>query len=1084
MPGIPLGHARRRGTVPIKKPQLEDVWHRSLYVLGLQEMNAPPPPEAEAEAEAESSTPAVPDLETASPIVSLTETSNTSLPAMPQKRIVFDDLPIETKKEIFKHATSHDLITLSLVSKLFRDLAAERIYRNFHILFPDEDDPSNDYPYDCLAGGLETFATSDYNYGQYLKEFIVETESGGTKGTTACSAYTNELSCGKFMNTLLLLTIRQAKTLERFQWDIRVELSRPVWRELHKIETLKHLHVRMQTGRSVYQPLAPLPNSVLPPAPGQTDSAMPGSLLHPLPPILPVPAGSANSFPFGVQIAKIYLQPPIGKLETKTPPTFSNFKLLRTLTVVDMDSLEYLDELKECIQNSSTTLRSLKLSFSDALINSSRKPLPDPQSDDDSDQEDEFGQIIPPGHPPPNPALGASDPNGPLKILKAQEEKKRQEAALAKILGVEHAAPIPKPKLPSTPKTEPEKPKVEEDPKRRFIRNLAPVAAKLMGHVKAAGNISDQAKETLAMIEKAAKLYLEATENKADATEEKTDNAPVSVGSSTTKSTPDSSSASTDGVEDAAIMTGAVGDEEPGLFDKPEETKVNPDVSNPEDFDVEGPEGGELIMEAPEAGVEITGNEAVAPDTAAPEVLRNETAAIGPETELLSLLDGLDDQKIGGLDEQKRAELWKVLIKHRQMVSIVVEMEQEGHAWAVKVKEFTARLESGAIVSDTEKKMVIEANAAIQMISQKVAQLSGSMNTVREHLDELKCRLRVPGALDSAMTEYVRNTRGLTLEALSIYMIPTKASVLSKGVDLHVLQSITLLNVGTQSPFWNLLGRENKLSPLPLHKIHTDNVTLPFLLCLSQLGRITELILMERISKDRVESNALKSTVTMDQIRKMVLKKHAPTIRILVIRNDTISMDWGLNIKTAMLLCERAKNLEELGCSMSIRPIHTILQYMSDLPSLRVLHMISLHNPEDQCTWAFREFRKFIVDALCHTPAMNLEYIALDQAVDRLVRRKPMPKPKTTKADKKGKGKEMNWTSAKALAELVMGTTAVANSTTGVWTENGKYDFPDSSDDEDGIVKTGLRVEIIDGIRFSDVVDVRIFERDVLTGKL
>ena len=85
-------------------------------------------------------------------------------------------------------------------------------------------------------------------------------------------------------------------------------------------------------------------------------------------------------------------------------------------------------------------------------------------------------------------------------------------------------------------------------------------------------------------------------------------------------------------------------------------------------------------------------------------------------------------------------------------------------------------------------------------------------------------------------------------------------------------------------------------------------------------------------------------------------------------------------------------------------------------------------------------------------------------------------------ADKKGKGKEANWTSAKALAELVMGSAAVA--TSGGWNEESKYDFPDSSDDEDGIVKTGLRVETIDGIRFSDVLDVRIFERDILTGKL
>ncbi|KAG4435478.1 hypothetical protein IFR05_009050 [Cadophora sp. M221] len=1065
MPGIPPVHSRRRGTTPIKNPQLDDVWHRSLYVLGLQELNAPMP------SSAQSSSSATSFSTMASPIASPTPAQAPTEPDVPSKKLTFSDLPLETKKEIFKHTSAPDLIALALVSKQFRDLAAERIYRSFQILFPDEDDLSNDYPFDSLARGLDTFATSDYNYGQYLKELIMITQSGGVKGEMSYRDHLNNLSCGKFMNTLLLLTLRQAKSLERFQWDIRVELSHPVWKELHKIKALKHLHVRMQLGPSTYQPLPPLPNSILPPAPGEVDSSIPGSILHPLPPILPVPAGSPNSFPFGNQIAKIYLQPPGAKVETKAPPTFSNFNDLKTLTVLDMDTLDYLDELKDCIRNSSSTLSSLKLSFSDALMNRSRKPPPDPQSDDDSDQEDEFGQLIPPaGIPPPNPALGAADPNGPSKILKAQEEKKQQEAALGKIFGLENVAPKPKPQLPVAPKTEIEKSKPEEDPKRRFIRNLAPVAAKLMGHVKPGSDISAEGKETLAMIEKAALMYLEATEKKAE-------KAPASVGSSTAKATPASSSASTDGVEDA-IMTGAAA-EEPGLFDKPEDKKPKErsDISNPDDIDIEAPEGSELIVEPETSAPEVTPDEPSAVSNP-PAVIFDEpvvSEAVVPSTAIT--VKELED--LPGLDEQGRAELFEVLEQHADMVSTVVAMEQEGDMWAEKVEAFTTKLESGATISEAEKKMVMDARAAIQGVAQRVSQLSIGMNIVSEHLLELKERSRGKAYLDSAMSEYVRTTRGLTLNALSIYMIPIKASVLSRAVDLNVLQSITLLNVGPQSPFWNLLARENKLAPLPLHKVHTDNVTMAFLLCLSQLDKLTELVLMERPSKDRVESSALKSTVTIEQIRKMVLKKHASTLKVLVVRNDTISLDWGFNIKTAMLLCDRAKNLEELACSFGIRTMHTLMQYMSELTALRALHVITFDNPDDTCSWVFREFRKFAVDVICHNPTMKLEYLAVEQALDRLVRRKPMLKPKV---DKKGKGKETNWTSAKALAELVMGSAAVA--TTGGWSEDGKYDFPDSSDDDDGIVKTGLRVETIDGIRFSDVTGVRIFERDVLIGRL
>jgi hypothetical protein len=64
---------------------------------------------------------------------------------------------------------------------------------------------------------LETFATSEYDYARYLKEIVLESLSGGGKGERAYRQYTNDLSCGKFMNTLFLLTLRKAKALETFK---------------------------------------------------------------------------------------------------------------------------------------------------------------------------------------------------------------------------------------------------------------------------------------------------------------------------------------------------------------------------------------------------------------------------------------------------------------------------------------------------------------------------------------------------------------------------------------------------------------------------------------------------------------------------------------------------------------------------------------------------------------------------------------------------------------------------------------------------------------------------------------------------
>lgn len=96
-------------------------------------------------------------------------------------------------------------------------MAAAQIYRNFHIIFPDDDDGAYESDLDGLAAGLDTFVTSEYDYAKYLKEIVLETLSAGAKGEKAYRQYTSDLSCGKFMNTLFLLTLRKAKALETFK---------------------------------------------------------------------------------------------------------------------------------------------------------------------------------------------------------------------------------------------------------------------------------------------------------------------------------------------------------------------------------------------------------------------------------------------------------------------------------------------------------------------------------------------------------------------------------------------------------------------------------------------------------------------------------------------------------------------------------------------------------------------------------------------------------------------------------------------------------------------------------------------------
>ena len=168
-----------------------------------------------------------------------------------------------------------------------------------------------------------------------------------------------------------------------------------------------------------------------------------------------------------------------------------------------------------------------------------------------------------------------------------------------------------------------------------------------------------------------------------------------------------------------------------------------------------------------------------------------------------------------------------------------------------------------------------QAEAQFKQVSARVNELSRSMLAMNELVNDVSADarsmflLKTSGDADTKMSEYVRTTRGLTLHSLAIYLIPVRAIVLNTAIDLHVLQSLTLLNVGPQVGIWAMLRKENANSPLPLSKIYTDNVTTQFLQCVGELDKVTELLLLEK-QKGRVESTAVKTTVKMEKIRKEV----------------------------------------------------------------------------------------------------------------------------------------------------------------------------------------------------------------------
>ncbi|KFY18367.1 hypothetical protein V493_08680 [Pseudogymnoascus sp. VKM F-4281 (FW-2241)] len=900
------------------------------------------------------------------------------------RSLTFFDLPSETQNGIFEQCTAPDLISLSLVSKHFRDLAAAQIYRNFHIIFPDDDDGNYESDLDGLAAGLDTFATSEYDYARYLKGIVLESLSGGAKGERAHRQYTNDLSCGKFMNTLFLLTLRKAKALETFKWDVRVELSRPVYKALHGIPALQHLYLRMHSGPSLYQnpptlqALKCFPDDTVEVAKKYAKAIGPRSKAEP-----PMKMTNAE--------AKAILAPRAKDLKTDHgPPTLSGFKNLKTLSILDMDSLEYIKEIKTCIHNSSSTLSKLQLSFSEALARKARKPPPADDTGDESDQEmDEFGNMIP---PPPAASSSTDDTSGPAKAFRAVEAKQAQEAVLAQIFGLES-----KPKGASHLDVSGGEKKAGtgmENTVNSFIKDFAALSKKVMG-APSSSELTPEQKEFMKAVEKGARKYLKGKKGGLDVKAAKDGSEEDSTaGSSTEKVTPTSSDTSDAGKTDDEGKSKSAEPEEKyvGLFDNEDkkEPKANhSDSPHPDDIDICEPEAG----------------------------LGSEFQEVGPDS------PDADDGLV--VNETPNDAISTPAAKRAYRLA-ELGLSQNFHRDVLELALATRALEGFRFN-----------HLAIDSLQYNVIK------------DAAEVHNRSLEQKDNTMSEYVRTTRGLTLKSLSIYLIPIKTSVLSRAVDLHVLKRISLLNVGPQAPFWNYLGKENKVSPLPLCKIHTDNVTVAFLNFVNQLENLVELFILERSTKSSEYSFAPKTTVTNDSIRRYVLKKHASSLKRLAIKNEN-DYTWDANVKFLELLCRKGKNLEELGISFASPALHTFNQYLPGLVSLRALHIINFRN-EDTCHWVMREVPRFIADALSSHPGMKLEYLALGNSVGRLEWKvKAAPK-----SQDKGKGK----------ATVYTGDTVIISE------EKPEESNSDESDEEDDPTP-GLKLENVDYGRFYDVLGV------------
>lgn len=383
------------------------------------------------------------------------------------------------------------------------------------------------------------------------------------------------------MNTLLLLTLRKAKSLDTFKWNIRVELSRPVYKALHDIKSLRHLHLRLQEGPSLYGlPPPPKWGSLFPNAAfGMMADQVNDPFINPA---VSTSALSIASQAVGQSTStSAYRSSSEGgsKKHTlaKEPATLGGFKRLETLAILDIDNLTVRSEIRSCVRNSFSTLRKLKLSFSDSLASQARKPNleADPE---DSDQEDDFQVVaVPPAQ---------YNDSGPAKIFRAREEQKFQETVLGYIFEIEpcivkeHEPTLEEP-------SKGDKEQTAKDAGQTFIDAVEKASKAMWSNLQGSSEFDIMSQqEIMEQIVKAAKRYVEfkETPTQENTSIETAEAAPVAAGIAT------SGSAQHEGFEEQGKASPSGNAPIAGYALFGYHANAEDDDTKPEDIDVAAPE--------------------------------------------------------------------------------------------------------------------------------------------------------------------------------------------------------------------------------------------------------------------------------------------------------------------------------------------------------------------------------------------------------------------------------------------------------------------------------------------------------------
>ena len=290
---------------------------------------------------------------------------------------------------------TNDLTALALTHSALHNLAIPHIYSRFDIVWPDAHattDPRTGV--DALTYGLATLCMGDvFTHNSHTQSFACM--NCGTQTVAECNhelglvsrngqqrlgnqypQFTRKFSLGngpadwvqeylitkesgKMLGTLVALAVARMVNLETFVWDMPTGVLRDVWLALSSLQSrhlsqecrLERVWVRWHDNSSEHLPIAQNSNA----APNtSTAGSMMTSIGWSLPP------GSLPTTDHPRPLA--YSQ---SRVEY---PTLSVLPPLKSLSVLDIDELDYLDEMSVLIAKSKDCLRELRVGISSKAV--------------------------------------------------------------------------------------------------------------------------------------------------------------------------------------------------------------------------------------------------------------------------------------------------------------------------------------------------------------------------------------------------------------------------------------------------------------------------------------------------------------------------------------------------------------------------------------------------------------------------------------------------------------------------------------------------------------------------------------------